>query len=163
MLLLPTSPQAFTAALLTSLTYMFAPTRPAGEYVQNDPAVFAAAVDDYSSSHRFVTYASLDIYATFSRKGDDPETKTRREELTKHASLSATATIPQQATPDQDDIEEYDNDGHSTKVPISTNRRRTVEADPSKRLTSTPHALYDPPNMVKLQHTIDDFKQGGVT
>ena len=94
MLLLPTSPQAFTAALLTSLAiYMFAPTRPAGEYVQNDPAIFAAAVDDYSSSHRFVTYGSLEIYATFSTKCDDQETKTRREELTKHATLSANATI----------------------------------------------------------------------
>ena len=116
MLLLPTSPQAFTAALLTSLAiYMFAPTRPAGECVQHDPAIFAAAVDDYSSSHRFVTYGSLEIYATFSTKGDDQETQARREELTKHASLSANDTIPQAATAHHDDVEEYDDDGQPTK------------------------------------------------
>ena len=159
----PNSFLALTATILTSFAlHMDAPIRQASDYVPTDADHFAVAVNDYSSSPRLIAFDALQIYVTFSVKADNPQTKERCVELTKHGSLR-TSTIPQEATTHLDDPEEFDDEGTSTRVPFSTNRRRTIEADPSKRIMSTPHKQFDPPNTVRLQHTIDTFKQGGIT
>ena len=159
----PISFLALTASILTLIAlHMDAPIRDPRDYVPPDPDHFAVAIRDYSNSHRLIAYDALEVYVTHSVKADNPETKERRVELTKHGSLR-TATVPQEVTTHLEDPEEFDHDGTSTRVPFSTNRRRTIEVDPSKRITSTPHKQFDPPNLAPLQHSVDTFKQGGIT
>ena len=83
----PISFFALTASILTLIAlHMEAPIRDARDYVPTDSDHFAVAVRDYSNSHRLIAYDALEIYVTHSVKADNPETKERRVELTKHGS-----------------------------------------------------------------------------
>ena len=98
----------FVTCYLRSLQHTMLPQRrPAHEYVQHDPSIFAVSLDQYSSSHRLLVQENLRIYARISTKADDPQTRERLQELTAHAKLSANTAIPthEDAAPDEPDDE----------------------------------------------------------